>query len=282
VTTATLPRERGSEIAPGYRVVGHLSRGDVTDVYDVWSEERGCRCVAKVLRPECDDQKRRRRLAGEGRLLQRFSHPHIVRAYEVLRDPEVVVILETLTGETLAHLIARRARRLPLDEVCVLGIHLCSAAHYLHGHGLLHLDLNPANVVAESGRAKVLDLGVAGPPGRVRPGVGTREFMAPEQVRGDAVSAAADVWGIGAVMYAAAAGQAPFRRLSSGRYEQVERAPDPIASHRRVPPAFGKPLMQCLDADPAKRPSVAELAGALAALAGADDIVHPRKSGRRL
>ena len=178
-SAASAPLTKGSSIASGYEVLAHLSRGELTDIYDVWSEERACRCVAKVLRPECAEQRRQARLAREGRLLQRFSHPHIARAYEVLHAPDPIVILETLSGETLAHFIARRRRRLSLHEVVVLGTHLCSAVRYLHHHGLLHLDLNPSNIVAECGRAKVLDLSIARRPGRGRPGVGTRQYMGP-------------------------------------------------------------------------------------------------------
>jgi serine/threonine protein kinase len=267
-TPATSPLEKGATIAPGYRVVSHLSRGDLTDVYDVWSEERYCRCIAKRLRPESDDQRRRARLVREGRLLQRLGHPHIARAYEIVHAPGPIVILETLTGETLAHLIGRRRRRLSLDEVAVLGMHLCSAVGYLHDQALLHLDLNPSNVVAECGRAKVLDLSIARRPGRGRAGVGTRQYMAPEQARGGELGPAADVWGIGAVLYEAATGQVPFRSLGGSRYDQLERVADQVSAYRRVPPAFAHLVDRSLDADPALRPPVAELAEALGALVG--------------
>jgi serine/threonine protein kinase len=274
-TTTASPLRKDSTIAPGYQVVAHLSRGDVLDIYDVWSEERACRCVAKLLRPECANQRRWARLVREGRLLQRFSHPHLVRAYEVVHAPDPIVILETLAGETLAHLIARRRRRLSLYEVAVLGIHVCSAAHYLHRQGFLHLDLNPSNIVAECGRAKVLDLSTAQRPGRRRPGVGTRQYMAPEQTHGDDLGPAVDVWGIGAVLYEAATSQVPFRNLGGSRYDQLERVADPVSAYRRVPPAFAQLVARCLDAEPESRPSVGEVARALSALVGDDGGARP-------
>jgi eukaryotic-like serine/threonine-protein kinase len=254
----TFPLGKGSRIAPGYRVIAHLSRGNLTDVYDVWSEERACRCVAKLLRPECRTQQQAAHLVREGQRLQRFSHPHIVRAYEVVEAPEPIVVLETLTSETLEHLIGRRPRRLSLHDIGVLGIHLCSAAHYLHGQGLLHLDLNPSNIVADCGRAKVLDLSVAQPPGPCPADVGTRRYMAPEQTRGGRLGFAADVWGIGAVLYEAA----------TGRFEQRGGTVHPVGAYRRLPTAFERLVTRCLDADPASRPSVLELAEALSALVG--------------
>src|SRR5262245_33477547 len=73
----------GDRLTPGYMVVAHLHRGDALDVYEVWSAERECRCVAKVLRPDrLEHPGDRQRVLREGRLLQRLTHPHIVRAYE--------------------------------------------------------------------------------------------------------------------------------------------------------------------------------------------------------
>src|SRR3982751_1577681 len=75
------------------------------------------------------------------------------------------------------------------------------------GEGVLHLDIRPANVMAEAGIAKLIDLSLAGVPGPARPGRGTRHYMAPEQALGGTLSAATDVWGIGATLYEAATGE---------------------------------------------------------------------------
>jgi eukaryotic-like serine/threonine-protein kinase len=259
---------RGTEVAPGYRVIEHLARGLALDVYDVWSVERDCRCVAKVVRPDrAGDRGPRRRLLAEGRLLLELTHPYIVRAYAVLVAPAPAVILQTLEGETLEHLIARRMRRLPVAELAFLGLHLCSAIHYLHGRGFLHLDLKPSNVVSDAGQAKVIDLSLARRPGPAPAGIGTRQYMAPEQARGDAVTAASDVWGIGAVLFDAATARRPFPRSPDGRYAQLERRAESLAAYRRVPPALGELVDACFDPEPAGRPSVRELARLLEPLA---------------
>jgi eukaryotic-like serine/threonine-protein kinase len=262
----TLPA--GAALAPGYEVIGHLSRGRALDVYDVWSEERQCRCVAKVLRPDRAHEPRpRRRLRAEGRLLLQLTHPHIVRAYELLERPDPVVILEVLEGETLDHLIARRRRRLPVVELAFLGLQLCSAIQYLHRHAVLHLDLKPSNVICEGGQSRVIDLSVARPPGPVAPGTGTLQYLSPEQARGGHVMGASDVWGIGAVLFEAATAVRPFRS-PNGAYEQLRRRAEPVAAHRRVPPRFGLLVDACLEPDPGARPSLGELAASLEAFAG--------------
>ena len=155
-------------------------------------------------------EKRAHGLLREGRLLGKLTHPHIVRLYETLEEPHPILILETLTGETLSYIIDTSYRRLPLSSVVNLGLHLCSAMHYLHAHGILHLDLKPSNIVSERGLAKILDLSIARPPGRGKKGAGTKQYMAPEQVRGERVGPATDVWGIGAVLYEAATDVTPF------------------------------------------------------------------------
>jgi serine/threonine protein kinase len=259
------PLAAGELLAPAYRVVAHLRRGNHLDVYDLWSEERGCRVVGKALRPDCDDARVTRRLLREGRLLARLSHPHLVRAYETVREPRPVVILETLPGETLAHLIDRRQNRLPVGDVAHLGLHLCSAVGYLHRHGILHLDLKSSNIVASHGIAKVLDLSVARRPGRTRGGVGTAGYMAPEQAHGGLLGPPTDVWGIGAVLYEATTGEPPVaaeETPTGGR--QLDRPPDPVRRHRRLPPPFAALIDACLRPEPAARPTVDELAAGLA------------------
>ena len=178
----------------GYELIEHLHRGHAYDVYDAWSEQRGCRVVIRMLRPDRRDP---RALLREGRLLRRLAHPHIVRAYETrLRPP--MVVLETLGGATLAALLEDG----PLDaaDALQLGLQLSSAVRYLHGRGWLHLDLKPSNLIADGGRLKVIDLSIAQRPGRIRAGTGSPGFLAPEQERGDRVGPPADVWGIGAVL----------------------------------------------------------------------------------
>ncbi|MEU6595769.1 serine/threonine-protein kinase [Streptomyces flaveolus] len=287
--TATPPLAPGTQPVPGYRVLAGLTRTGWLDVYDAWSEERHCRCVLKTVRPDRRGERRLgERLLREGRWLRDFTHPHLVRAYDVFTEPEPLVVLETLTGETLSHLLHRLRRRPSAADVALLGAQLCSAVHYLHGRGLLHLDLKPSNVVVDRGLAKVLDLSVARPPGPAPAGLGTCCYLAPEQARGGTLTAAADVWGIGVTLYEVACGDLPFECRTTGGtghrpyagdepgdgtgtgdpgdwYPQLERGAPPIASRRRLPAPLAAAVDGCLRADPAARPTVAALAAALEA-----------------
>jgi serine/threonine protein kinase len=262
------PLEAGEVVAPGYEVIAHLHRSNNFDVYDAWSEERACRCIAKTPIPDLlEDKSLARGLFREGRLLAKLTHPHIVRAYETLKEPQPTLILETLTGATLAYLIETRQRRLHLAAIVHLGLHLCSAIHYLHRHGILHLDLKPSNIVSERGLAKLLDLSIARPPGRGEKDAGTRNYMAPEQARGDYFSPATDVWGIGAVLFETATGEVPFDAYEDeSSYDQLERRAESVRLYRRVPAAFDDLVHSCLEPDPVLRPTVDGVAESLRAI----------------
>ncbi|HEU4792476.1 MAG TPA: serine/threonine-protein kinase [Nitrolancea sp.] len=258
----------GECLVPGYVVTEHLHRSRYLDVYDVWSDERACSCVAKLARPDrVDDRESRVGLIREGRLLKRLAHPHIVRIFEQFERPHPVLILETLTGTPLDYIIAEEGR-LGTRDIGFMGTQLCSAMHYLHRHGFLHLDLKPANILSADRLVKVIDFSIARRPGRPRKGMGTPAYMAPEQVLGKPLSEATDIWGIGAVLFHAATGQAPF---DTGEDEPLRclqvagRAPT-VRSFRRLPAALVTVIDRCLEPEPVHRPTIDELFRTLKAL----------------
>jgi serine/threonine protein kinase len=257
---------RGDRIAGDYEVIAHLARSNVLDVYDAWWSVGSCRVVIKTLRPDRQrDRKSASSLLREGRLLEKLTHPHIVRAYTTLREPRPAIVLETLRGETLARMIERRKRRLSAAELGFLGLHLCSAVAYLHARGTLHLDIKPSNVIAEAGRAKLIDLSVARRAGRCPPELGTWCYMAPEQVHGGVIGPEADVWGIGGLLFEAATGECAFDDEADDGfdYPQLERDAHPVARRRRgLPPRLTRVIDGALSREPTKRPSLAEVAAA--------------------
>lgn len=250
------------ELVPGVRVLAHLHRSRVFDVYDTRCERRGCRVVAKVLRPDrLADRRARAALLREGRRLKRLTHPHLVRAYQVHGGPRPLVVLETLPGETLAHLVARRPLSGP--ELAELTRQLASPLGYLHAEGLLHLDLKPDNVVVEAGRARLLDLSVARAPGPAPAETGTWCQRAPEQERGGVLGPAADVWGLGTVLHEAATGVNPFLAHADLEHPVLEVRPPSLRDRRSGLPAELAALVDaCLAPAPEDRPALAALAEA--------------------
>jgi serine/threonine protein kinase len=260
VTVTTEPRvlQPGEAVAPGSVVEDLLSRGQALDVYSVFSTRRLCSATAKTIRPDRAHVERvRDRLLLEGRLLTTIAHPHLLRGFEVIAEPVPVVIVETLMGYDLEEIIDWRARRLPSVDLAHLGRQLASALHHLHAEGYLHLDVRPANVMAHGGKATLIDLSIARPPGEVRSGFGTREYMAPEQARGGLVSPATDSWGLGATLYAAATGVPPNPDLL------------PVRSLRhRLHPALADVVDACLAPAPTDRPGIVEVHDRLGSVLG--------------
>ena len=258
------PLGPGHEVTPGTAVLEHLHRSNGLDVYDAWNEPRACRVIVKTLRPDkLRVEGARTKLVREGTLLRRLTHPHIVRGYEVHTEPRPAIVMETLGGQTLDHLIETTRRPLGATELANLGVHVASALHHLHAEGVLHLDLKPANLVAEAGRAKVIDLSHALPPGEHPPGNGTWCYMAPEQVTGGPVGPAADVWGAGVVLACAALGTNPL----ADRADELDvddpqlhgRLPFVARERPRLPRALTALVDACLEPRPEARPELDEL-----------------------
>jgi eukaryotic-like serine/threonine-protein kinase len=265
------PLGRAREIAPGTTILEHLHRSAGLDVYDAWNEPRGCRVIVKTPRP--DRLRRpgaRAKLLREGRLLKRLTHPHIVRAYEVHDGDRPVIVMETLTGSTLEHLITHARRPIGTVELANLGAHLAGALRHLHANGILHLDLKPSNVVAEHGRAKLIDLSHARPPGRMRAGNGTWCYMAPEQARGGEIGAPADVWGVGIVLYAAAVRGNPLAdiadELNVDEPQLHARLPPLRQARPRLPAELATLIDACLEPEPGNRPDLDQAVRGLYAL----------------
>lgn len=261
----------GTEILPGYTVVGVLGHGRRVDTYDAYSQLRECRCVVKAIRPDrTEDTRAREAVIREGTLLRDLSHPHLVRGYEVISTPLPAMVLETLSGATLGALIEDA----PLDpaDTAQLGLHLVSALSYLHRCGWLHLDVKPANIVVEAGRAKLIDLSLVGRPGPGRPGAGTYGYLAPEQARGLHLSAATDVWGLGVSLIESMTGELPFGNVARwGIRDRVRLLAHKAARSLRgvngLPDDLHHLLVACIQLEPARRPALDDIRRCLASVA---------------
>ena len=190
--------------------------------------------------------------------------------------------METLTGETLGHLIEERDAELSVEELAHLGLHLGSAVRYLHRHGVLHLDLKPSNVIAECGRAKLIDLSVARPPGPAQRWRRHARTTWRRSRRAAASSAPPPTCGASAsVLFEAATGEPAFddpeadERSTTASDESYGEAAYPQLSEparradelRAMPAEPAELIEACLASDPAARPSVQEVMDALEPLA---------------
>ncbi len=237
----------GDAIAPGRTVLRRIGGGRRYEAFLVWDEHRLAILVAKVLRP--DQAGALAALTGEAELLARLAHPIIVRGFGAVtggRFPHL--LLEHLEGPTLAELLEAHGP-LALEQLLPLALDLASALHYLASERVAHLDVKPSNVVMGA-PPRLIDLSVARTheqAARVRTPIGTGPYMAPEQADPDGrLGAPADVFGLCATVYEAAAGARP---------------PAPLP--RRTPRELASILRAGMDPDPASRPAAAAVARAL-------------------
>ncbi len=255
-------------LVPG--VLLHRSRHADT-IRATW---HGLDVVAKCARGDLDDEDAALTAANsilrEGLLLRRIEHPSIVRVVELVRRPATLV-LELVPGRSMREELRLR-RRMPASEVAKVGAQLADALDHLHQRWLMHRDVKPANVIYDGNRAVLIDFHLAKEPGPMRGGAGTRLFTAPEQVRGGHVTPAADVWGLGTVLYRATTGRLPFHADSG--HPQLTTRPIP-ALERLAQSRFGGDLRRAeqdlpwelaqvvdrmLADDPDARPSADEVA----------------------
>jgi serine/threonine protein kinase len=194
-----------------------------------------------------------------------------VRAYETLdRVERPLVVLETLSGQTLDHLLEEGG---PLSSVEAVhfGLQLGSVIRYLHRRRILHLDLKPSNLIAEAGKVKLIDLSIARRPGRIPADTGTWGYMAPEQARGGGVGLAADVWGLGAVLFEALTGDPLLDDDQLEEFPQLARPIPRVEERRHEGGELGPLIDECLRLDPGERPGIEEVLARLEAVASRSD-----------
>jgi len=220
------PRNRIGDILAGkYRVVRFLAEGGMAVVYEAQHIVVKRRFAVKVLRP--DFSQRREILARfqrEAESAGRIESEHIAAALDfgITGDGSPFIVMEHLTGESLAALLARELH-LPVGRAADLCIQACKGVHAAHSAGIIHRDLKPQNLFVcrrEDGTdlLKVLDFGIAkleatdaqGAATRTGTMLGTPFYMSPEQARGDRDAGhRIDVYGLGAVLYEMLSGQKP-------------------------------------------------------------------------
>ena len=247
----------------GYRIESLIARGGMGVVYRATQLALERPVALKVIaRQLADDEKFRRRFLEESRLAARLEHPAVVPVYDAREDDgELIVAMRLIEGGDLRKLIDRKGALEPERAVHLLG-QIAEALDAAHAAGIVHRDVKPHNILVEGERAYLSDFGLAKAYAETGPGsgasiVGTVEYMAPEQWRGERVGPAVDVYALGCVLYEALTGIVPYARKESDTEPEVPRGIDAV-------------IERAVSKDPAERYSTAGgLIAAAAERAGA-------------
>jgi serine/threonine-protein kinase len=260
-------------VLAGYEILEELGRGGMGVVYKARQKSLNRLVALKMLLGgERAGAERMGRFQAEAEAVARLQHPNIVQVYEVSEQGGLPYFsLEYLEGGSLAAKIAGKPQ--PPREVAVIVEILARAMACAHQSGIVHRDLKPSNILlGRDGTPKVTDFGLArdleGDSGYTRSGtlLGTPSYMPPEQAagRGHQVGPLADVYSLGAILYALLTGRPPFQGASAMETVELVRTQEPVPPRRLqpgVPVDLDTICLKCLRKEPHRRyESAGELA----------------------
>ncbi|MEV6763924.1 serine/threonine-protein kinase [Streptomyces sp. NPDC051105] len=266
-----------------YRLLARLGAGGMGQVYLARSE-RGRTVAVKLVRAELAAQEDfRARFRQEVRNAQRVGGFWTAPVLDADTEAAVPwVATGYVAGPSLQRVVEHDHGPLPERSVRILAAGLAHALTNIHAAGIVHRDLKPSNVMLTIEGPRVIDFGIARAletlPGEgiTRTGslVGSPGFMAPEQVRGDRITPASDVFSLGSVLTYAATGRLPFGSTEGGAHAQMFRIAQEDPDLSGLPEGIADVVRDCLRKDPATRPSL----DAILARTGAVDTVEEGRS----
>jgi len=270
------PDLAGREISGRYRIQTKLGEGGMGAVYRAEQISLKRRCAVKLLRPELSaDAGLVRRFNAEAELAAKLSHPNTVNIYDFGQDVDgtLFIAMEYIEGRSLRQVMNAEGP-LPPKRALAIAHQVAASLADAHSHGIVHRDLKPDNVMlAERGKDKdivrVLDFGIA----KLRDDhartslnmhtqagdlVGTPQYMAPEQIRGEAVDGRTDVYALGAIVYEMMTARLPLEGPSVMVIlsRHLLDTPEPPSRRRPdlgLPPAVDALVMEALVKEPMQR-----------------------------
>ena len=270
-TQRHIPRIKSDLDAAGFDDAEEIARGGFGVVYRCRQPHLDRTVAVKVLTSDLD-QANRERFLREQRIMGRLTgHPNIVNVLEagVTNAGRPFIVMPYLPQSSLESHI-RRDGPLPWTAVISLGINMASALETAHQSGILHRDVKPGNILfTDYGGQQLTDFGIAHLTGGFETGAGTLTgspaFTAPEILLGKPASIAADIYSLGATLFCALTGHAPFERHSGekviAQFVRITTDPIPRLAGLGIPDDVCAVVERSMSANPANRPTTAAALG---------------------
>ncbi|MFD8518678.1 protein kinase [Streptomyces capillispiralis] len=253
------------QLIGAYRLLARLGAGGMGQVYLARSD-RGRTVAVKLVREELARQEEfRARFRQEVQAARQVGGAWTAPVLDADTEAAVPwVATGYVAGPSLQQVVGHDHGALPERSVRILGAGLAHALKDIHAAGIIHRDLKPSNVLVTIDGPRVIDFGIARALETVTDGgltrtgalVGSPGFMAPEQVRGDRITPACDVFCLGSVLAYAATGTLPFGTANSGVHALMFRIAQEEPDLERVPEGLADLVRDCLKKDPAARPTL--------------------------
>ena len=253
----------GSVIGERYRIESILGVGGMGVVYRATDLALDVPVALKLLRPElAHRQDAFDRFRQELLLARQVSNPHVVRIHDLAQhDRRWLISMDLVDGQSLAQRLDEKGR-LDIDDAIRIARQIAEGLAAAHAKGVVHRDLKPANILLDrQDNAYISDFGVArslATSGNTRTGavIGTPDYLAPEQARGQSADARSDLYALGLMLYEMLAGQAPFAggTVAEVLAQRMLRTPSPVTTQRPDTPAWLARLVdRLLRSQPAHR-----------------------------
>lgn len=260
-------------IASGFEAIHEFGRGGFGVVFRCLQPSLDRMVAVKVLTAALGEENRARFLREQRATGRLSGHPNIVNIFQAgsTEGGRPFIVMPYYPQDSIEARI-RRSGPLPLDEVLLLGVRIAGALGSAHHLGIFHRDVKPANIlITDYGEPVLADFGIAHFAGAYQTGTdmltGSPAFIAPEVVTGAPPSAAADVYGLGATLFAALTGHAAFERRNGeqviAQFLRITSEPVPTLGDFGIAEDVGNTIERAMAGDPSARPSAVELAGQL-------------------
>jgi class 3 adenylate cyclase/Tol biopolymer transport system component len=263
---ARLVLEPGRELGGRYRLLAALGEGGMGQVMRALDLALGEEVALKFVRPElARDAEAIERLKHEVRLARAVTHPNICRIHDFQELSGLAFLsMELIRGRTLLEELQARGPLSPA-RIVELTAGVAAGLGAAHARGVTHRDLKPSNIMLEEGSGRVVlmdfgiaELGAAQAAGEGASVQGTPEYMAPEQVRGEACGPRADLYALGVILYQLAVGNPPHQAATpvavAIKHLQEEPVP-PQALRPELPERLSRVILHCLAKEPGQRPA---------------------------